>query len=184
MSEFALVSDVRKSVIGCTKCDLCKTRTNAVPGKGSENAKIIFVGEAPGRSEDAKGEPFVGVAGKILEGALNKAGITRDSVYITNTTKCRPPSNRVPTKEERAACADYLAAEIRLIAPDIVCIMGNTAYTSILGGTSITRNRGKIVNHNGIKYFLTVHPAAIIYNSSLKDALENDIKTLAELVGA
>lgn len=156
---------------------------NAVPGKGSKNAKIIFVGEAPGKSEDARGEPFIGVAGRILDDALASAGIARESVYITNTVKCRPPSNRVPTQLERDACADYLASEIKIISPAIVCIMGNTAYASILGGTSITRNRGKKVHHNGIDYFLTVHPAAVIYNSALKDALASDIKTLAKLAG-
>ncbi len=184
MPEFADIGQIRKSVTGCTRCDLCKTRTNAVPGKGSENAKIIFVGEAPGRSEDARGEPFVGPAGRILDEALSSAGISRDSVYITNTTKCRPPSNRVPTVQERAACSDYLQAEIRIIAPEIVCIMGNTAYASILGGTNITRNRGKVTVHDGVKYFPTVHPAAVIYNGALRDVLGDDIKTLAGMVGA
>lgn len=182
MAEFETIADVRHSVVACKKCDLCKSRINAVPGKGSSTAKIVFVGEAPGQSEDARGEPFVGAAGSILDDALAGAGIARESVYITNTIKCRPPSNRVPTSAERAACADYLAAEIRLISPDVVCIMGNTAYASILGGTGITRNRGKLVHHDGVNYFLTIHPAAVIYNSSLADALRKDIKTIAGMV--
>ena len=183
MAGFETVAGVRRSVVVCEKCELCRTRTNAVPGKGSASARIVFVGEAPGRNEDAAGEPFVGAAGRILDEALAGAGIARESVYITNTVKCRPPSNRVPTDAERAACAEYLASEIRLIAPRIVCIMGNTAYASILGGTGITRNRGRVVRHGNQDYFLSVHPAAVIYNASLGEALRSDMKTLAGLAG-
>ncbi len=183
MSGHGSVGEIRQSVIGCTKCPLCSTRTNAVPGKGDEHARIILVGEAPGRREDERGEPFVGAAGHILDNALAGAGLSRESVYITNTVKCRPPDNRVPTDAERAACAEYLAAEISLISPKIVCIMGNTAYKSILGGSSITRERGKTIHRDGIDYFLTVHPAAVIYNRGLEGALGDDMKALARIAG-
>jgi len=172
------LEQVRSQVVSCTKCDLCKTRNNSVPGKGNHNSEIIFIGEAPGRNEDKRGEPFVGVAGKKLSEALEYAGISRDSVYITNVIKCRPPNNRVPSQTEKEFCRNYLESEIALIQPKVICIMGNTAYQSILGGKNITKERGKFVKKDGKLYFLTVHPAAIIYNQKLMDSLKNDMKKL------
>ena len=172
------LEQVKNQVVTCTKCDLCKTRNNSVPGKGDYNSKIIFIGEAPGRSEDMSGEPFVGAAGKKLSEALEYAGITREAVYITNVVKCRPPNNRVPTQTEKESCKDYLESEIALIKPKVICIMGNTAFQSILGGTNITKERGKFVEKDGNKYFLTIHPAAVIYNQGLLDLLKNDMKKL------
>ena len=174
------LENVQEQVRGCQKCELCKTRTNAVPGKGNFNAKLLFVGEAPGRSEDKHGEPFVGATGKKLSIALEHAGLSRDEVYITNVVKCRPPNNRVPTEAEEKSCADYLNSEISLIKPKIICVMGNTAYHSLLGGNSITKNRGKIIHKDGKTYFLTVHPAATIYNQSLLDTLKKDMKALVK----
>jgi DNA polymerase len=176
------ISEIRDLVIKCTKCELCKTRTNAVPGKGNPNAKIVFIGEAPGRTEDARGEPFVGAAGKKLGDALAKNGLDRDSVYITNVVKCRPPNNRVPNDSERQACRAYLDFELDMIKPEIICVLGNTASNSVLGQGEITKNRGKIIQQNGKKYFLTFHPAAIIYNQELATIFEQDIATLASLI--
>ncbi len=172
------LEQVRKQVVSCTKCELCKTRNNSVPGKGNNNSEIIFIGEAPGRSEDMIGEPFVGAAGKKLSDALEYAGISRESVYITNVVKCRPPNNRIPTHAEKESCRNYIESEIALIKPKVICIMGNTAYQSILGGKNITKERGKFVKKDGKLYFLTVHPAAIIYNQKLMDSLKNDMKKL------
>jgi len=174
------LEQLRNQVVCCTKCDLCKTRNNSVPGKGNYNSEIIFVGEAPGRSEDKIGEPFVGEAGKKLSVALEYAGISRESVYITNVVKCRPPNNRVPSQAEKESCRNYLESEIALIKPKVICIMGNTAYQSILGGKNITKERGKFVKKDGKLYFLTVHPAAIIYNQKLMDSLKNDMKKLVD----
>ena len=171
-----------KRVSKCTKCGLCRNRTNAVPGKGSAGSKVIFVGEAPGRSEDARGEPFVGSAGKRLTAALEHAGVSRDSVYITNVVKCRPPDNRVPTDKEREMCAAYLEAEIMLIRPRFVCVMGNTAFKSLLGGENITKHRGKIFEKDGQDYFVTIHPAATIYNPDLLPVLKRDMKKLFGMV--
>ncbi len=176
------LEQVRNQVVSCTKCDLCKTRNNSVPGKGDHSSEIIFIGEAPGRSEDNAGEPFIGVAGKKLSDALEYAGISRDSVYITNVVKCRPPKNRVPTLAEKESCRNYLESEIALIKPKVICIMGNTAYQSILGGTNITKERGKFVKKDGNVYFLSVHPAAVIYNQKLLDSLKNDMKKLVSEV--
>ncbi len=171
---------IKENIINCTKCDLCKTRTNSVPGKGNFKSDVIFVGEAPGRNEDKKGEPFVGVAGKKLSIALDEAGISRDSIYITNVVKCRPPKNRVPSADERNTCKEYLKQEISIIKPKIICILGNTAFNSILGGSEIIKFRGKIVRKENQLYFLTIHPAATIYNQQLIDVLKKDILKLFE----
>ncbi len=173
---------VKENVIKCTKCDLCKTRINAVPGKGSFQSDVIFVGEAPGKNEDQNGEPFIGVAGKKLSLALEEAGISRDDVYITNIVKCRPPNNRVPTTNERDTCKEYLKQEIAIIKPKLICILGNTAFNSILGGSEITKFRGKVVRKDNLLYFLTIHPAATIYNQKLIDVLKNDIVKLFDLI--
>jgi len=173
---------VKENVIKCTKCDLCKTRINAVPGKGNFQSDVIFVGEAPGKNEDQHGEPFIGVAGKKLSVALEEAGISRDDVYITNIVKCRPPNNRVPTTNERDTCKEYLKQEIAIIKPKLICILGNTAFNSILGGSEITKFRGKVVRKDNLLYFLTIHPAATIYNQKLIDVLKNDIVKLFDLI--
>jgi len=173
---------IKQNVIKCTKCDLCKTRINAVPGKGNFQSDVIFVGEAPGRNEDRNGEPFIGVAGKKLSIALDEAGISRDDVYITNIVKCRPPNNRVPKTSERETCQEYLKQEISIIKPKIICILGNTAFNSILGGSEITKFRGKVVRKDNLLYFLTIHPAATIYNQKLIDVLKSDISKLFELI--
>ena len=167
------------AVRGCPLCKLSRSRKNAVPGEGQLSAKIMFIGEAPGRSEDEKGRPFVGAAGRILDELLKKAGIERSEVFITNIVKCRPPNNRVPKEDELTACRPYLDRQIALIKPKVICILGRTAYSSLLGGSSITANRGKIVERAGQKCFLTFHPAAVIYNKGLLSALEADLKKLA-----
>ena len=171
---------IATEVVGCSLCKLSRSRKNAVPGDGQTSAKIIFIGEAPGKNEDEKGRPFIGVAGRILDDALQKAGIERSQVFITNIVKCRPPGNRIPEHDERAACRPYLDRQISLIAPRIICILGATAYSSILGGKSITQNRGKIIKRKGQKYLITIHPAAAIYNKNLRHALEDDLSSLSQ----
>ena len=174
------LNEVRNRVISCVNCNLSKSRTNAVPGIGNEKSDVIFVGEAPGRNEDLQGKPFVGTAGQILSEALEYAGFTRDQVYITNVVKCRPPNNRQPIAEERDACRQYLSEELKIIKPKIICILGNTAYSSLLDGSAITKNRGKLVKNNDQLYFVTVHPAAIIYNPGLRQVLKDDFVLLAK----
>ena len=176
------VESVRQKVIACTKCELSKTRTNSVPGKGNFQSDVIFVGEAPGKNEDKNGEPFVGIAGQILSSVLENAGVSRESIYITNVVKCRPPNNRVPTIIERDMCQNYLQKEISIIKPKIICILGNTAFNSILGGSEITKHRGKIIKKDKQFYFLTVHPAATIYNQKLISVLKEDIIKLFDLI--
>ncbi|HYY70908.1 MAG TPA: uracil-DNA glycosylase [Nitrososphaeraceae archaeon] len=171
---------IASEVIRCPLCKLSRSRRNAVPGDGQLSSKIMFIGEAPGKNEDEQGKPFVGAAGMILNQALEKAGIKRAEVFITNVVKCRPPGNRVPENDERSICRQYLDRQISLIAPKIICILGSTAYSSILGGKSIIKNRGKIMERNGQKYFLTIHPAAAIYNKNLRSVLNNDLFLLSK----
>ncbi len=173
---------IKQNVIECIKCDLCKTRTNSVPGKGNFHSNVIFVGEAPGGNEDKQGEPFIGIAGKKLSAALKEAGISREDVYITNIVKCRPPKNRVPTTIERETCQEYLKQEISIIKPKIICILGNTAFNSLLGGSEIIKFRGKLVRKEDQLYFLTIHPAATIYNQELIKVLKKDIVKLFDLI--
>ena len=159
-------------VRSCTNCELCESRIKAVPGKGNFDADVIFVGEAPGRSEDINGEPFVGAAGKKLDVILEDAGINRNDVYITNIVKCRPPNNRIPSKEEEMACIGFINQEIAIVNPQIICVMGNTAYGTLLGGKEITKNHVKIIEKDGKRFFVTFHPAATIYNQKLIDELK------------
>ena len=176
------LDNLRKTIVSCNKCSLAKTRTNAVPGTGYHKSEIIFIGEAPGRSEDLKGEPFVGAAGKILSEALEYAGLPRTQVYITNVVKCRPPNNRQPNTHEIDSCNVYLLDELKMIDPKIICILGNTAFGSLLNGNSIIKNRGKIIKRDGRAYFVTVHPAAAIYNPKLRQVLKDDLKLLSEIL--
>ena len=176
------LENIKEEVIKCTRCELSQTRTNSVPGKGNFQSDVIFVGEAPGRNEDKHGEPFVGAAGKKLSMALEEAGISRDAVYITNVVKCRPPNNRVPSTLERERCKTYLEDEISIIKPKVICILGNTAFGSILGGSEIRKFRGKVVQKDNQVYFLTIHPAATIYNQELIAVLKKDIVRLFELI--
>lgn len=177
------LDEIREKVVKCTDCDLCKTRTNAVPGKGNGNADIIFVGEAPGKNEDMRGEPFVGAAGKKLSEALAHAGVSRDDIYITNVVKCRPPKNRIPAQNERMSCIGYLKDEIRMINPRIICVMGNTAFGSLLDGADIMKFRGNIFSRDKDLYFISIHPAATIYNPSLEDVLKKDMASLVKITG-
>ncbi len=184
-SQNESLESIKKEVIHCVLCALSITRKNAVPGSGSINRKIILIGEAPGKNEDETGSPFVGSAGKILDQALIDARIERKEIYITNVVKCRPPNNRVPTDEEIGICTkEYLKKEIDTISPKIICILGATALKSLLGLKYMTPYRGKMVNRPPLKYFITYHPAATIYNSKLKQIFFEDIQKLAKIVNA
>lgn len=168
-------------VRACTDCPLCTTRKTAVAGRGTGESGIVLVGEAPGRSEDASGRPFVGAAGRILSSALEGAGIREQDCYITNVVKCRPPGNRVPRQSERDACRQHLDAELAALEPKIICVMGNTAFESLLGGRGITKARGTRIESGGRAYFASLHPAAVIYNRSLEPVLRRDMEALAAL---
>ena len=171
---------IQQNVKICKKCNLCSTRKNAVPGEGNVNADIVFIGEAPGKNEDLHGRPFVGAAGKKLDDALENSGLARNDVYITNIVKCKPPKNRIPNYEEKTMCSNYLEHELSIINPKIICLLGNTAFNTILEGNEISKNHGKLIYKEKRMYFVTFHPAAIIYNQKLEKFFKNDIKKLVK----
>ena len=174
-------------ILSCTRCPLYSSRTRAVPGEGPLNASIMFVGEAPGRSEDLEGRPFVGSAGKLLDSLLSSSGVERGGVYITNVVKCRPPGNREPFDSEVRACNPYLRRQISMIKPKIIVALGRIAGRTLyemagLRWDSIRAARGRVerVRVEGVDLMLTVtfHPAAALYNPGLREELENDFKNV------
>jgi len=176
------------------------TRTNSVPGEGSSNARVMFIGEGSGRQEDVEGRPFVGRAGKLLDELLASIKLDRKSVYVTNIVKCRASTktldeklrpeearDRKPTSEEIAACAPYLEAQIKAIKPQVICTLGDTATRSILEkyrlkAGNISRVYGRTYSADDVKIMPMYHPAAALYTAELKEVLENDFRKLAGLL--
>lgn len=178
---------VASEVIVCTKCPLWKSRRNAVPGLGSPRSQMMFIGEAPGSSEDFKGEPFVGTAGKFLDTLLSQIGFSREQVFITNVVKCRPPRNREPKPLEIEACTPYLDRQMLIIRPKFVVTLGShsTSYIfskATLPFSSITRIRGRLykatILGSQVTLFPTFHPASALYNPKYKEILEQDFQLL------
>jgi len=181
----AELATVHSEIMGCTKCELHKNRKKAVPGEGPIDAKIMFVGEGPGLNEDEQGRPFVGAAGKLLTELLGSIGLSRSNVFITNIVKCRPPNNRAPRESEIETCNPYLISQIRLIKPQIVCALGTPAIATLLGEEySATRVHGKPLAKGNVTILPMYHPAAALYDSSLKEVLASDFRTLKELLEA
>lgn len=183
MQKIQILNELAAEIHSCPKCRLCQTRTNAVPGEGSSTARIMFVGEGPGEKEDLAGRPFVGPAGKLLNSLLEKAGIAREDVFITNIVKCRPPGNRVPLADEVEACNDYLMAQIAVIEPKFICPLGGASLKTLLGpDLKITKARCKVFRKSGILFIPLYHPAAALHQGSLLGTLQNDILLLKELI--
>lgn len=151
-------------VAACTACGLCRSRSKAVPGVGDRRAEWLFVGEGPGAEEDAKGEPFVGQAGKLLDGMLAALGMRRgENVYIANVVKCRPPNNRTPEPAEAAACRPYLERQIALIRPKLIVALGKSAATLLLGSdATIASLRGRSLRYGETPLVVTYHPAYLL----------------------
>jgi uracil-DNA glycosylase family 4 len=159
----------------CHLCPLSQGRKRAVPGSGPAPAKIMLVGEAPGKEEDLRGEPFVGRAGRLLDEALVQAGLERSKVFITSVIKCRPPQNRKPKKAEIDQCRPYLQAQIEFLHPKIICLMGNTATQAVLGRQGVTILRGQILQD---RFLVTYHPSAVLRNRNLMNDFVSDLKRL------
>src|SRR2546422_1506662 len=174
----ALAAQIR----GCTLCRLHERRQHAVPGEGPPGAKLFLVGEAPGRHEDEEGRPFVGAAGKVLDAVLEKVGLSRRDVFITNVVKCRPAENRKPRADEIAACRPYLVAQIRAVRPAVLVALGDTAVTSLAGAAAdFAAARRRISRFEGIPVIVTYHPAATLYNRRLTKVVEEDLARAARL---
>jgi DNA polymerase len=183
MNKIQLLEELANEIRVCPKCRLAQTRINAVPGAGDPNARILFVGEAPGENEDKTGKPFVGQAGKVLTKLLDTAGIDRKDVFITNTVKCRPPENRVPLADEIEACNEWLNAQIALIEPKIICTLGSPALKTLISPKlKISEVRCKVFRKSGILFIPLYHPAAALHRPPLMETLQNDILVLKDLI--
>ena len=170
-------------VAACTKCRLCEARTNTVPGEGAEHARLVVVGEGPGKTEDETGRPFVGKAGELLTKILSAIGLAREQVYICNVVKCRPPENRTPQYDEIAACVPYLFRQIELLAPSVILAMGNTAAQTILNTKqSLGALRSKVHRFRGIPVIVTYHPAALLRNPNWKKPTWDDVRIAHRLL--
>lgn len=175
--------ELEKSIVDCQKCGLCKERTNIVFAEGKKDANLMFIGEGPGADEDRQGLPFVGKAGKLMNMAFDGLEIKREEVYIANIVKCRPPGNRVPTKEEAKACLDYLRNQVLLVNPKIIVLLGSTALKNILGEDyGITNSRGNWIEKNNIWYMPTWHPAALLRDDTKKIDFWRDLKMVKEKI--
>ena len=174
-------NDLEKSIQGCNKCKLSKTRRNIVFGEGNKKARIMFIGEGPGQEEDNQGKPFVGRAGQLMDLAFQTVGIVREDVYIANIIKCRPPANRNPEEDECTACLNYLRNQVLLIKPEIIVLLGSIALQHILGKEyKITAARGNWIEKKGIKYMPTWHPAALLRDETKKVNFIKDLQLVLE----
>lgn len=176
------LDELQKSVASCTKCPLCKTRTQTVFGSGNTKAAILFVGEAPGADEDTQGLPFVGRAGQLLTKMIEEPrslGLPRSEVYIANILKCRPPQNRKPQSDEIDQCEPYLIAQIENIRPKIICALGATAANTLLkNNLSMGAMRGQTYDYHGTPLLVTYHPAALLRNPNWKQPAWEDMLRL------
>ncbi len=169
---------INQQIKKCKRCPLWKTRNNVVPGEGSVNDKIMFLGQAPGAEEDKTGKPFIGRAGRFLNQLLETAKIKRERIFITSPIKCFPPKNRKPTKKEIEACLPYLKKQIEIINPKTFILFGGVAFSIFFPKLKLKDFRGKWIKKENKKYFITYHPAAGLRFPKIKKILEKDFKRL------
>ena len=174
----ASLRDLEAQVKTCQLCRLAKTRTKAVPGEGDFRAEVMFIGEGPGYHEDKQGRPFVGAAGQFLNELLALAGLSRESAYVTNVVKCRPPNNRDPMPDEMAACAPYLERQIALINPGIIVTLGRYSMSKFFPGERISQIHGTARIVDGRMCVAMYHPAAGLHQASLADVIRSDFRKL------
>jgi uracil-DNA glycosylase len=167
----------------CTKCPLHQSRTLAVPGDGKASAKVMLIGEGPGREEDQSGHPFVGASGRFLDQVLEGTGIDRSDLFITNTVKCRPPQNRTPKAGEVEVCtSNYLFEQIELINPKLIMLLGGVAAKKLLGLKTINQARGQVIEHEGRKFLVGYHPAVRFYREDMAEKVKEDFALLKRTI--
>jgi uracil-DNA glycosylase len=173
---------LREEIGDCRRCKLSQKRTHIVFGEGNPDARLMFIGEAPGREEDVQARPFVGDAGMLLTRLIEKMGLKREDVYIANMVKCRPPMNRDPEKDEIQQCREFLERQIDIIRPDIIMSLGRIAASTLMGNEKlkITAIRGKIFDYRGIPLIPTFHPAYLMRNPKDKWLTWNDAQKVLE----
>lgn len=176
------LAEIADEVKRCTLCELHRTATNAVPGDGDPNARVMFIGEAPGWHEDKQGKPFVGASGQFLNELIESAGLKRDDVFITNIVKHRPPGNRDPLPDEIAACAGYLERQIAAIDPDVIVTLGRHSLNRYFPGERISKIHGKPKRVGTRLVVPMYHPAAALHNGSLRSTIEDDFKRLPKFL--
>ena len=184
-NKLLLLKELYEKNKNCCRCELCKSRSQIVFFDGNPTSKVMFVGEAPGEEEDKQGKPFVGRAGQYLNKVLEKIGLDRNAIYITNVCKCRPPGNRKPTPKEMQTCLNvFLKKEVEIIQPKVICCLGATAAEAFLGkNVKITRMRGQFYPNPlfpKTKLFLTYHPAYVLRNMREAKTFESDLRKLKE----
>ena len=166
---------------GCQRCRLCEHRTNVVPGEGNPNARLMFIGEGPGQEEDRQGRPFVGRSGELLTRMIHAIGIERSEVYICNVVKCRPPQNRNPEPDESEACLNYLRAQVALVRPKVIVLLGKVACRYTLGEEIfITRDHGRWFERKGTWFIPTFHPSALLRDPTKKRDAWDDFQKIRE----
>lgn len=175
---------IRGDLGDCGRCSLGRGRTNLVFGVGNPHARLVFVGEAPGRDEDLKGEPFVGEAGQLLTRIIQAMGFERSEVYICNVLKCRPPQNRDPQPDEVEACGSFMLRQVKAIGPAAIVALGRFAAQTLLDDkTPISKLRGRFRDYHGIPLMPTFHPAALLRDPSLKRDVWSDMQQVMKLLG-
>lgn len=187
MNKRQSLEKLRKRMLACKKCQLRNDCKQVVPGSGSATAKIMFVGEGPGAKEDELGKPFVGAAGKFLDEMLEIINLKRRDVYIANIVKCRPPRNRDPLPKEKEICWNWLEQQIKIIQPKLVVTLGRHSMESFLSGQKISECHGKALRRKipnlGKQVFFTLyHPAAALYNGSMRETLIKDFKKIPKVL--
>ncbi len=183
-TRFPSLEDLRKQIGDCKRCKLGYGRTNLVFGEGSPKARLVFVGEGPGREEDEVGLPFVGEAGRLLTKIIQAMGLSREEVYICNVVKCRPPRNRDPEEDEVETCLPFLKEQLKLITPQVICTLGRVAAQALLGREfKITSERGRWYSFMDISLMPTYHPAYLLRNPSAKRQVWEDIQKIMKHMG-
>lgn len=176
------LAELNQKIANCTKCELHQNRIQAVPGGGNPNAKIMFIGEAPGKTEDEKGLPFVGSAGSFLNEMLNSIELEREDVYIANIIKCRPPANRDPLPKEIETCLPYLKEQILILKPKIVVTLGRFSLNLFFPELKISAVHGKPQIYHNLYLLPLYHPAAALYNGSQREVHLKDFQILKTLL--
>lgn len=176
------LTELYREIAGCRSCKLAESRNKVVPGEGPENARLLFIGEAPGWHEDQQGRPFVGQAGGYLDHLLSLINLNRNQVYIANVIKCRPPQNRDPLPAEIIACQKWLDQQIQIINPKMIVTLGRFSLARYFPKESIGKVHGKPRRQSGIVYYPMYHPAAALHQNSLRTTIEADMIKITDIL--
>jgi DNA polymerase len=181
LQEAQRLEELAAQMRSCVQCPLHVSRTLAVPGDGPSSAKVMLIGEAPGREEDQCGQPFVGAAGRFLDQMLAGSGVDRGNLFITNVVKCRPAKNRTPRKLEVDTCTSlYLFEQIERVQPELIMVLGSVAAKKLLGVHSVHEARGRVIEHQNRKYLVGYHPAASFYRDDMAENVRQDFQLLRQ----